>query len=162
DLDTERVLTVAWASPLPMRMDMLANTGSATEKQNLADAQRDSNRMLRKAERIIRTGKKDPNSAQMLKEAFGPNWEQHHDQLKKDVRQMRTANLKVHDSNAATTEAQAKKGQQFGAFVRGTAQGPVAHFGSQYHNKDQQQRAGTAVHELSHAVLGTGDHVAID
>ncbi|PVF92373.1 hypothetical protein CPB86DRAFT_186881 [Serendipita vermifera] len=157
------IAEVVQAIPVPMRLMFDENNGSEAEQKNFAESIKEANGMLRQAERMIKKAKKDPQAQEHLKEAFGPNWQAHLPQLKQDIRRMRTADMRVFDTSADKTKELASNGQSFYGFVRKDAnQAPVAHFGDQWHGSDTTHRAGIMVHELSHAVLRTGDHVAGD
>jgi hypothetical protein len=103
---------------------------------------------------------------QRLTNAFGPNWGDHHDQLKQDVDAMRKAKVKVgHNNGDQSDELKAHNpGDKFVAHVdrKGVAETDpgVLWLGSKWHDENygRANRAGTMLHEISHAVVGTGDN----
>ncbi|PVF92374.1 hypothetical protein CPB86DRAFT_186898 [Serendipita vermifera] len=149
------------AIPAPMRLIMDSDTGTAVEQKNLKDAERESNKMLRQAQKLINKAGTDGRAQQALTDSFGPNWEMQLPKIKEDVGKLRKAEMHVYDSSGQRTQDDKRGGQAFNAFVRKEGDTRVAHFGNNWHAKpDPRQRAGTMVHELSHAVLKTGDHLA--
>ncbi|CAG8635327.1 15244_t:CDS:2, partial [Acaulospora colombiana] len=134
---------------------------ATTYDQNFRESVKDSNKMMKKMEKIIKNAD-NPKNVEMLETAFGPKWRDHHDQLKQDIHKMRHANLQVHDRNPHNSEAAIKDGA-FPAMVifpkKGAGNVPTAYFGTDWHNENRVNRAGTLIHELSHAQLGTGDHI---
>jgi hypothetical protein len=101
-----------------------------------------------------------------LKNAFGPNWGDHHEQLKKDVDAMKSAKIKVghNDGDKSDVLKALTPGDKFVAHV--DRKGVEDHepgklwLGSKWHDKEygRANRAGTMLHEISHAVMGTGDN----
>jgi hypothetical protein len=104
---------------------------------------------------------------QRLTNAFGPNWGDHHDQLKKDVDDMQKAKIKVgHNNGKESDKLKAhNEGDTFVAHVDRKDVGPTEPgklwLGSKWHDDEKYgraNRAGTMLHEISHAVMGTGDN----
>jgi hypothetical protein len=102
---------------------------------------------------------------QRLTNAFGPNWGDHHEQLKKDVDDMQKAKIKVGHNNGKESDQKQNKGDPFVAHVdrkevQDNERGKMW-LGSTWHDDKKYgraNRAGTMLHEISHAVLGTGDN----
>lgn len=106
-----------------------------------------------------------PNTAeqQALADSFGPDWRTHLPGIKQDIKKLRTADLHVFDSNGQNTQNEASQTFRIPAAYAFTSDptghDPVTYLGNRWHAKpDPRHRAGVMVHELSHAVLKTGDH----
>ncbi|PVF92372.1 hypothetical protein CPB86DRAFT_186843 [Serendipita vermifera] len=120
--------------------------------------------MLRKSENIIKNAKKDPKAATILRESFGPNWQQHHATLRKDVRKMRKGIVPIYDTSA-------EKSKEFlvgtpyatghaAVTVRNKKDQPFVVLDPSWHEQNPTNQAGIIVHEASHALLKTGDSAA--
>jgi hypothetical protein len=99
----------------------------------------------------------DTAAAAKVSAAFGANWQSRHDELKKTIAKMKDAKMTVSDTNPKTYD-DAKGGKaQRASYDHKTGR---TNFGSVWQNRDSElHRAGVMVHELSHQVAKTGDHV---
>jgi hypothetical protein len=109
-----------------------------------------------------------PNSGseqdQRLRNAFGRNWGDYHDKLKEDVDAMKKAQIKVGNNNGKKSDDERAQGSPFVAHVDREQSAEKEHgrmwLGSKWHDEEygRANRAGTMLHEISHAVLQTGDN----
>jgi hypothetical protein len=118
--------------------------------------------------------------------AFGNNWRNHHDEILDTVVKMQNAKLKVADANPETFDRQYSEKAKMGTEnrwnratdaekekyklkdpkdwkdVKGMADNKngVTRLGSKWHYQaGKLHKAGTLIHELSHQVADTGDHI---
>jgi hypothetical protein len=126
----------------------------------------------------------DKDAADKVSAAFGKDWETHHDKLNETLGKMKSATMTVNDANPKTfDDAMADKRQKDldkwqaagqsiaglptaddvrnnGANAQWSANTKKTSLGSMWHNKAPPlHQAGTLIHELSHQVSRTGDHV---
>lgn len=109
---------------------------------------------------IVTDNHEDPINKMFLQKAFGPNY--NIEKIKEGVKTMRHSTVTVD-----TVRADLKRGVNAMTTYRPRPNGtgsssPAVHFDNNYYMlKTDRQRAGTLIHEASHALLKTKDRLEV-
>lgn len=162
-------LVLSLPAPLPaLEFDYEAN--SADHDPAIHQALSDVNEMLNEMHKDFQYGPPAPGSAAeaRVQAAFGEKWRDHHVDIKSNIDKMRNVKLKMGPSDPAVAAKMYNDDESSVAFtsrkdLREDEHGMIR-LGSDWHKKDygRANRAGTLLHEVSHAVLRTGDNVFHD
>ncbi|PVF98146.1 hypothetical protein CPB86DRAFT_759100 [Serendipita vermifera] len=180
------VAQFAQAIPVPaFKLNINADTSKdKANAQRIKDAETKVNDLLPKMDSVLKKAKTDSAAAAKVSAAFGKDWAKHHDKLTAMVGDMKGATMTIADANPKTYDEElAKKREKQIADLKKAGKktdglttpdqirkdgsnavwspnSKMTSVGSMWHNKAQPlHQAGTLIHELSHQVARTGDHV---
>jgi hypothetical protein len=97
----------------------------------------------------------DSAAAAKVSAAFGKDWQSQHDVLKQTITDMKSAKMTMKDTDPGVFDGE--RGRP--ARAAHEPKTGLTKFRTTWHNENELHRAGVMIHELSHQVAKTGDHV---